>query len=119
MREAGLTTLKERRRRGDMIEVYKTLRGMNKVEKRKWFDIRSSEEVRPTRMNTVVEEGGVIRKTETLYKPPANGEIRNNFFMVRVVRGWNELPEVVKEKKSLNGFKKDYDQWMKRNQSTE
>ena len=102
-----------------MIEVYKTLRGMNRVEKGEWFDIRSGEEARPTRTNTVVEEGGAIRKTETLYKPPANGEIRNNFFTVRVVRGWNELPEVVKEKKSLNGFKNAYDQWIKGNQSTE
>ena len=48
-----------------MIEVYKTLRGMNRVEKGEWFDIRSGEEARPTRTNTVVEEGGAIRKTET------------------------------------------------------
>ena len=119
VRKAGLTTLKERRRRGDMIEVYKTLRGMNRVEKKDWFDIRSGEEARPTRTNTVVEEGGERRRTETLYKPSANGEIRDNFFTVRVVRGWNELPEAVKEKKSLDSFKTAYDQWTKLKQTIE
>ena len=60
MQKTGLTTLKERRRCGDMMEVYKTLRGMNRVNKGEWFDIRSGEEARPTRTNTVVvEEGGV------------------------------------------------------------
>ena len=61
----------------------------------------------------------MTRKTETLYKPSANGEIRDNFFTVRVVRGWNELPEVVKEKKSLNAFKTAYDEWMKQKQTIE
>ena len=119
VQKTGLTTLKERRRRGDMAEVYKTLRGMNRVNKGEWFDIRSGEEAGPTRTNTVVEEGGVTRKTETLYKPSANGEIRDKFFTVRVVRGWNELPEVVKEKKSLNAFKTAYDEWMKQKQRIE
>ena len=119
LQEADLTTLRERRRRGDMMEVFKTLRGMNKVNKGEWFDIRTGEEARSTRTNTVVEEGGTTRKTETLYKPPANGEIRDNFFTVRVVRRWNDLPEVVKEKSSLNGFKNAYDKWMKEKQTIE
>ena len=37
--ETGLTTLRERRLRGDMIETFKTLKGFNKVEKERWFTL--------------------------------------------------------------------------------
>ena len=113
---AGLTSLKERRVRGDLIETFKTLRGMNKVEKNEWFDIRSNEVTRPTRGNTTVVDGVEMKKTETLYKKPAAGEIRNNFFTVRVARAWNELPEKVKEVKTVNSFKTAYDTWKKSQQ---
>ena len=38
-------------------------------------------------------------------------EIRRNFFMVRVVDRWNELPEEIKGAKSLNSFKNQLDRW--------
>ena len=41
VKAAGLTTLKERRARGDVIEAFKTLKRFNKVKKEEWFDIRS------------------------------------------------------------------------------
>ena len=112
---AGLTTLKERRVRGDLIETFKTLRGMNRVEKNEWFDIRSNEVTRPTRGNSTIVDGVETKKTETLYKKPATGEVRNNFFTVRVAREWNELPEKVKEVTSVNSFKTAYDTWKERN----
>ena len=46
---AGLTTLKERRKRGDLIETFKTLKGFNKVEISGWFELQHGEENRPTR----------------------------------------------------------------------
>ena len=111
VKRAGLTTLKERRVRGDVIEAFKTLRGFNKVKKEEWFDIRSSEVTRPTRGNTVVRDGTEMKKVETLYKKPARSEIRNNFYTVRVTRLWNELPEEVKNAQSVNAFKTAYDTW--------
>ena len=84
LKRAGLITLKERRIRGDLIEAFKTLRGFNNVRKEGWFDIRDSEITRPTRGNTVVRDGVETKKIETLYKKPANGEIRNNLYTVRV-----------------------------------
>ena len=38
-------------------------------------------------------------------------EIRRNFYNVRVVKNWNEIPDWVKEKKSVNAFKNAYDKW--------
>ena len=113
LERAGLTTLKERRVRGDLIEAFKTLKGINKVNKDEWFDIRSSEITRPTRANTVVVEGAATPKVDTLYKKPANNEVRNNFYTVRVARLWNELPETVKSAKTTNSFKTAYDNWKK------
>ena len=74
-----MTTLRERRIRGDLIEAFKTLRGINKVEKNDWFDVRSSDVSRPTRGNTTVINGAEVKKIKTLYKKPAKNEIRNNF----------------------------------------
>ena len=114
VKNAGLITLKERRERGDVIEAFKTLRGVNRVSKEEWFDIRSSEVTRATRGNTVVRDGVEMKKIETLYKKPANNEIRNNFYTVRVTRSWNGLPEEVKSAKSVNAFKTAFDSWKKK-----
>ena len=48
LKKVGLTTLTERRERGDAIETFKTLKGFNKVEKEKWFKLEE-EDSRPTR----------------------------------------------------------------------
>ena len=53
-----------------------------------------------------------------LEKERARLDIRKNSFTVRVVRKWNELPESVKNQKSVNGFKNAYDRW-KKNQPIE
>ena len=37
------------------------------------------------------------------------GEVRRNFWSQRVVAPWNELPDVVKNAKSLNDFKNGID----------
>ena len=37
--------------------------------------------------------------------------IVNNFFTVRTVRPWNDLPESVKGQKTTNPFKTAFDRW--------
>ena len=60
LKDAGLTTLKERRERGDVIEAFKTLNGINNVDKKEWFEIQEIDDIRPsTRSNTLVVGGGV------------------------------------------------------------
>ena len=51
----GLTTLSERRERGDIIETFRTLKGFNRVNKDDWFDFRQPENTRATRSTTMVE----------------------------------------------------------------
>ena len=105
-----LTTLEERRARGDMVETFKTLNGKNRVKVSEWFEVQE-EEARPTRLNTLMVAGDAIKKKGVLVGQKANRELRRNFFTVRVVNEWNSLPEEVKAVKSTNAFKNAYDRW--------
>ena len=111
LRDAGLTTLRRRRERGDLIETFKVLKGVYKVDAGDWFT-KASPSARETRSSVTVEDGVTRRNTEVLIKPPASHEIRDNFFTVRVVRAWNSLPEEIKNQNSVNGFKTALDKWM-------
>ena len=112
LKETGLTTLRERRLRGDMIETFKTLKGFNKVEKERWFT-QIGEEARATRMTSMVTDEGVVKKENVLQLERTRLDVRKNFFTVRAAKHWNELPETVKSKTSINGFKNSYDEWRK------
>ena len=107
---AGLTTLVERRERGDAIETFKTLNGFNKVEKDKWFRLEE-ENRRPTRQNAEATDDGVKKKEYVLQTEAARLEIRRNFYNVRATKTWNAIPEVVKNKTSVNALKNAYDRW--------
>ena len=111
LKKVGLTTLKERRKRGDAIETFKTLKGFNRVEKEEWFQL-ISEEARPTRSNTEATEDGMRRKENVIKVETARLEVRRNWFMVRAAKIWNELPEEVKKSASINAFKTAYDRWV-------
>ena len=107
----GLTTLSERRERGDMIETFKAMKGFNRVEREDWFTIQEEAEHRSTRLNSFVVEGRQERKMEVIVGERAQLDVRKNFFTVRVEKGWNKLPEEVKAQRSVNGFKNHYDKW--------
>ena len=108
LEDAGLTTLEERRIRGDAIETFKTLKGFNRVQKENWFK-EISDNARPTRMTSTVQGGQVVKKEAVLEVERSRLEIRRNFFSTRAAKEWNELPESVKKSTSVNGFKDSYD----------
>ena len=110
LKDVGLTTLTERRERGDAIKAFKTLNGFNRVDKKQWFDIETDEQ-RPTRRNVVKSEEGEKRRTNVLKVETSRLEIRKNFFNVRAACVWNNIPDEVREKKTVNGFKAAYDKW--------
>ena len=97
--EVGLTTLVERRSRGDMIEVWKILHGKEDVDFKTWFSLVDDYHSRTTRLSDSL----------ILAKPKAKLDIRKYFFSHRVVDRWNALPYKVKNADCLDTFKCIYD----------
>ena len=96
--KTGLTTLEERRTRGDLIETFKMIKGLNKTDYKRFFTIAHSSRTRGHRLKIV--------------KNRSRLDIRKNFFSQRVVNMWNELPEIVVESESVNSFKNKYDKYV-------
>ena len=117
LQDAGLTTLVERRKRGDAIETFKTLKGINRVDKEQWFTTVSAN-ARSTRSTTSVSEEGEERREWMLQVERASLEVRRNFFTIRAAKEWNIVPDEVKKKNSVNSFKNAYDAWKKADAAT-
>jgi hypothetical protein len=93
----GLTSLEDRRARGDLIEVYKTMTGKNKTDPSVFFKLQG---INRTRGHSL-----------KLEKVRSRLEIRRNFFSQRVINNWNALPQEVVESTSVNTFKNRYDKY--------
>ena len=99
-----------------MIEAFKTLRGINNVDKTTWFRVAENDAPRPnTRSNTNVEGGKEEDRPCVLFREEARTELRNNTFRFRVGRKWNDLPDHVRLVKTTNSFKNAYDNWRRSN----
>ena len=97
LKYTGLTTLSDRRIRGDMIEVFKILKGFSKVKYSNWFKLTGNSRTR--------DHGFKLVKSRSRF------DIRKNFFSQRVVNTWNSLPNEVVEAESVNAFKNRYDKY--------
>ena len=93
-KKLGLMTLAQRRERGDLIEVYKILKGLTRIEPTEFWEVRES------------------RNGARLVKELAtNGRRRRqNFFSYRVIQKWNLLPTAIKMAPSLDSFKNRLDE---------
>ena len=102
----GLTTLHDRRIRGDLIETYKMLQGLSQVDHSTWFNIMARSSGPQTRLSSdpLALETNVARL-----------DLRKHFFSVRVPSAWNALPLPIRQSSSLNQFKNAYDE-LKRTQ---
>ena len=96
----GLTTLQERRIRGDCIETFKMLKGFTRVNHEIWFSIMSRAEGAQTRLSS---------DPLVLNSQLARLDLRKNFYSVRVPQIWNSLPLSVRQSTSVNQFKNAYD----------
>ena len=95
LKELGLTTLKERRERGDLIEVFKLMHGLENVDRTQFFKL--SREVHPEKE---------LRGHEwNIWKPQTKKEQRRRFFDIRIIALWNDLPADVVCKQSISSFK--------------
>ena len=103
LQELGLDTLEERRKRGDLVTTYKVIAGKDRVDPATWFTM-----CRPA------EEGVTTRRQAGFWNLEDNkwkGEVRRNFWSVRVVEPWNSLPDQIKQQETLNGFKNALDKF--------
>ena len=97
----GVQTLEDRRRRGDAIEIFKTINGFNDVDPAKWFNFVRDRHDLNTRSfvdNCIVPEKTCLN-------------IRRNFFTNRAADVWNSLPKEVKNATTVNSFKNRYDDY--------
>ena len=103
LREVGLTTLEERRIRGDMIQTSRILNGIDQVDASTWFAMATDRDrvgAANTRNST---------DTTRLVEGVSKHEVRRNFFSQRVPRYWNSLPETTRQQQTVLGFKAAYD----------
>ncbi len=95
--KTGLIPLEKRRVRGDLIQVFKMLKGFEKTDFNRFFKI-----------SPVCKTRGHSYK---LIKQSCNGDLRKNFFTQRVVNSWNSLPQEVVDADSVNSFKNRLDKF--------
>lgn len=91
LQKLGLPTLLYRRRRCDMIQVFRIIRQIDNIDPQVMFHFNS----------------GITRKNHTykLVKPRATTSHRQHCFSTRVINDWNDLPQAVGEVDSINSFK--------------
>ena len=84
----------------DMAQVYKIVTGKDNVKSKTWFTM-AREGLRQTRGNAIAHPLSLRQERSRL-------EVRRNFFSQRVVDGWNKVPAVIKDVKTVNIFKRLY-----------
>jgi ribonuclease P/MRP protein subunit RPP40 len=95
----GLTTLHERRVRGDLIQMFKLTKGTNEVI---WVNPRFTQVHSPNPDPPVASEVTLSGQASTKCLQ------RANIFTNKVVSEWNTLPATVIEADSVNQFKNRY-----------
>ena len=90
LRELNLTTLYYRRKRTDMIQVYRIVHNIDKIDYDLFF---------------IKNDNGTRGHDEKLDKPRANTKIRQNSFSHRIINDWNALSDNTVNSPSINSFK--------------
>ena len=92
-RQLGLMSLNQRRERGDLIEVFKILKGHTKIDPALFWEVREARN--GARLVKNLAENGRRQ--------------RQNFFTYRVIQKWNLLPLKLRRAPSLDSFKTQLD----------
>ena len=99
LRRLGLTTLEERRVRGDMIQTYKFITRKEDIDPSVFFQMARP---RPGTNNRKI----FIQRNKL--------DVRKKFYSQRSGPVWNELDNRVIEVRKTGTFKKNYDKWCSR-----
>ena len=105
LEKLNLTTLEERRWRGDMIQTWRILSGKDRVNPSTWFDMEGDR----------CRVGATTTRHATGHhaiKPrPYKHVDRGHFFSNRVVQEYNDLRDYVKMATNINSFKNCLDKY--------
>ena len=96
LHKLGLISLEKRRIRGDLIQAFKIIKGIDKVNMSKFF--------------TMSVAGSTRGNKFKFSKKRTRLELRN-FFSQRVVNAWNKVPDKVIDVTSVNAFKNALDEF--------
>ena len=94
--QLGLTTLEVRRKRGDLIQMYKYVKGIDRIQ-----FVNP-----PVFRNNITRSHGLQFEGDRVFKLH---QARKNYFLNRVNKDWNELPLEVLSATSVDDFKKKLD----------
>lgn len=94
LRELDMQTLEERRGEMDLIQAFKILRGIDKVDRGQWFRTIGNDRVTRARQGP-----------DTLQIERAQHEYRRQFFSQRAARDWNKLPAEARACQNVKAFK--------------
>ena len=102
LKQLELTTLEQRRIRGDAIETFKYLKGFLDIPRDTLFTLDHQTQPKTRHQHSFMP----------LVVPGARIDLRKNFFSVRSAKLWNSLPSSVREANTVNRFKNAYDTFM-------
>uniref|UniRef100_A0A4W3GVX2 Ig-like domain-containing protein n=1 Tax=Callorhinchus milii TaxID=7868 RepID=A0A4W3GVX2_CALMI len=91
----GLFPLEQKRLRGDLIEVFKIMKGFDRRDREKLFPL----------VGVSVTRGHSLK----ISTKRSRGEVRRNVFTQRVIGIWNDLPERAVKSDSITAFKRELD----------
>ncbi|XP_076061759.1 uncharacterized protein LOC143037434 isoform X1 [Oratosquilla oratoria] len=97
LKHMNLFSLKKRRLRGDLIQVFKILKGIDNIKSDQIFTLNENQ----TRNNGLKLSGNRF-----------NLEVGRNNFANRVVNEWNKLPAPVVQCSSVRSFKNHLDKYL-------
>ena len=103
LKRLNMFSLKDRRIRGDLIETFKILKGIDNLNYNNFFELSSQ---LLTRNNGLKLKG---RRSNT--------DLRRSFFDIRVIDFWNKLPASVVQADTIATFKDRLDKFFKLNNS--
>ncbi len=90
-----------------MVETYKILHGVTKVNKTTWFTPINQQSQHLTRLSS---------DHLNLSAPAAKLEIRRNFYSCRIIKQWNALESSIKNAPTVGSFKSQFDKHYYKNQ---
>ena len=98
----GITSLKRRRDRGDLIQMFKITSGQNAVSLHALSNIQEREPLDAPSANLRHIKPRLTRQI-------CNVKARENFFTNRIANNWNNLPDSIVYSSSTNNFKNNLD----------